>query len=103
MGNETENEIKGPLTDMRIFLNDPWKYLEEPIRIYQQAELLKGKEFDRKEVRTKIAPFVSSLINTRNPQVVPDSYKEIVIMVFSWLLMALKYFRIHYQIYYHSR
>ena len=50
MGNETENEIKGPLTDMRIFLNDPWKYLEEPIRIYQQAELLKGKEFDRKDL-----------------------------------------------------
>jgi len=67
MGNETET--KSPLADMRIFLNDPWKYLEEPIRVYQEAELLKGREFDRKEARTNIAPFVSSLINTRNPQV----------------------------------
>ena len=61
--------MRSPLLDMRIFLSDPWKFLDEPLRVYQEAELLRGHEFDKREARTKMAPFVSSLINTRNPQV----------------------------------
>ena len=55
---------------MQIFLTDPWKFLEQPLAVYQEAELLKGHEFDKKKARTDMTPFISSLLNTRNPQVI---------------------------------
>ena len=64
--NDTSNH---PLADMQIFLTDPWKFLEQPLAVYQEAELLKGHEFDKKKARTDMTPFISSLLNTRNPQV----------------------------------
>jgi len=63
--NDTSNH---PLADMQIFLTDPWKFLEQPLAVYQEAELLKGHEFDKKKARTDMTPFISSLLNTRNPQ-----------------------------------
>ena len=65
--NDTSNR---PLADMQIFLTDPWKFLEQPLAVYQEAELLKGHEFDKKKARTDMTPFISSLLNTRNPQVI---------------------------------
>ena len=69
--NDTSNH---PLADMQIFLSDPWKFLEQPLAVYQEAELLKGHEFDKKKARTDMTPFISSLLNTRNPQVIYGSY-----------------------------
>ena len=69
--NDTSNH---PLADMQIFLSDPWKFLEQPLAVYQEAELLKGHEFDKKKARTDMTPFISSLLNTRNPQVISGRY-----------------------------
>ena len=56
-------------SDIQIFLNDPWLFLERPISVYQDAALLKGHEFDRRRAKAEMSPAIASLLYTRNPQV----------------------------------
>lgn len=58
-----------PTSDIQIFLNDPWPFLERPINVYQDAALLKGHEFDRRRAKAEMSPAIASLLFTRNPQV----------------------------------
>ena len=90
--NDTSNH---PLADMQIFLTDPWKFLEQPLAVYQEAELLKGHEFDKKKARTDMTPFISSLLNTRNPQVIITFqiriFNSMVLVGHIWVRSFFKY------------
>ena len=47
MKNDTSLRNNGTsevLEEMRTFLSDPWKYLEEPLEQYRKAELLKNRK-----------------------------------------------------------
>lgn len=54
---------------MRTFLNDPWKYLQQPLDQYREAELLKNRKILQNTTKfTNYQHSISSLIHTRNPQ-----------------------------------
>ena len=58
-----------PTSDIEVFLQDPWTFLEKPLSVYQDAALLKGHEFDRRKAKAEMSPVIASLLYTRNPQV----------------------------------
>ena len=75
MKNDTSLRNNGTsevLEEMRTFLSDPWKYLEEPLEQYRKAELLKNRKI-YKDTQQQYQPHISSLIHTRNPQVIFSS------------------------------